>query len=30
VGYEADIEGNARKYGIAPTSFEAWAASAAW
>jgi uncharacterized protein YbjT (DUF2867 family) len=30
VGYEADIEGDAKKYGIEPTSFEAWAKEAAW
>jgi uncharacterized protein YbjT (DUF2867 family) len=30
VGYEADIEGDAKKYGIEPTSFEAWASQAAW
>jgi len=28
VGYEADIEGNAKKYGIPPTSLEDWAKSA--
>ena len=27
-GYDADIEGNARRYGIAPTSFRDWAKSA--
>ncbi|UCC71536.1 MAG: NmrA/HSCARG family protein [Gemmatimonadota bacterium] len=30
VGYEADIEGNAKRYGIEPTSFEAWAKGVAW
>ncbi|UCC81603.1 MAG: NmrA/HSCARG family protein [Gemmatimonadota bacterium] len=30
VGYNADIEGNAEKYGIEPTSFEAWASQVAW
>lgn len=30
VGYDADIEGNARKYGIEPTSFEAWAKQVSW
>jgi uncharacterized protein YbjT (DUF2867 family) len=30
VGYNADIEGNAKKYGIQPTSFEAWAKQVAW
>jgi uncharacterized protein YbjT (DUF2867 family) len=30
VGYDADIEGNARKYGVQPTSFEAWAKHVAW
>jgi uncharacterized protein YbjT (DUF2867 family) len=30
VGYSADIKGNADKYGIAPTSFESWAAKVAW
>jgi uncharacterized protein YbjT (DUF2867 family) len=30
VGYDADIEGNAKKYGIRPTSFEAWAKQVAW
>ncbi len=28
VGYEADIEGNAKKYGIPPTSLEDWAKTA--
>jgi uncharacterized protein YbjT (DUF2867 family) len=30
VGYDADIEGNARRFGIAPTRFEAWAARQRW
>lgn len=30
VGYNADIEGNAKRYGIEPTSFEAWASQVAW
>ncbi len=30
VGYNADIEGNAKKYGIEPTSFEDWARHVAW
>jgi len=30
VGYDADIEGNVRKYGIEPTSFEAWARQVSW
>jgi uncharacterized protein YbjT (DUF2867 family) len=30
VGYGADIEGNAEKYGIEPTSFEAWAKQVSW
>jgi uncharacterized protein YbjT (DUF2867 family) len=30
VGYSADIEGNVKKYGIEPTSFEAWAGQVAW
>lgn len=30
VGYDADIEGNAREFGIRPTSFAAWAKSADW
>jgi uncharacterized protein YbjT (DUF2867 family) len=29
-GYEADITGNARRFGIAPTSFSDWAASVSW
>jgi len=30
VGYDADIAGNARTWGIAPTRFADWAAKAAW
>jgi uncharacterized protein YbjT (DUF2867 family) len=30
VGYGSDISGNAAKYGIEPTSFEAWAGRVAW
>jgi uncharacterized protein YbjT (DUF2867 family) len=30
VGYDSDIEGNARAYGIAPTRFTDWAAQQAW
>ena len=30
VGYEADIEGNAAKYGITPTTLEEWAKGASW
>jgi len=30
VGYSADIEGNARRFGIEPTRFEAWAKSVDW
>ena len=30
VGYNADIAGNAAKYGIAPTSFKDWAVEADW
>ena len=30
VGYNADISGNAAKYGIQPTSLEAWAAKQSW
>ncbi len=29
-GYSADIAGNAANYGIAPTSFKAWASEANW
>lgn len=29
-GYDADLEGNTRKYGIAPTRFEEWAGSVTW
>jgi uncharacterized protein YbjT (DUF2867 family) len=29
-GYNADIEGNAKKFGISPTPFKAWAAAADW
>jgi uncharacterized protein YbjT (DUF2867 family) len=29
-GYEADIEGNAKKYGIPATSLKEWAMSVAW
>lgn len=30
VGYNADIKGNAERYGIPPTSFGQWAASVKW
>jgi uncharacterized protein YbjT (DUF2867 family) len=30
VGYDADIEGNAREFGIAPTRFREWAARQSW
>ncbi len=30
VGYDADIEGNAKAFGIAPTRFADWAAKQAW
>ncbi len=30
VGYDVDIEGNARRYGITPTRFAEWAARADW
>lgn len=30
VGYDVDIAGNAKAYGIKPTSFADWAAQAAW
>ncbi len=30
VGYSADIEGNAQRYGIEPTSFDAWVKTVAW
>lgn len=30
VGYEADIEGNAKTYGIAPTSLSDWSGSVSW
>jgi uncharacterized protein YbjT (DUF2867 family) len=30
VGYNADIAGNAAKYGITPTSFKEWASEANW
>ena len=30
VGYDADIPGNAKRYGINPTTLAAWAASARW
>lgn len=29
-GYEADIEGNARQYGVTPTRLEDWAKSVSW
>ncbi len=29
-GYEADIEGNAKEFGIAPTRFKEWAAATSW
>jgi hypothetical protein len=30
VGYNADIPGNSRESGIAPTTFPDWAGRAAW
>ena len=30
VGYDADISGNAKRYGIKPTTLAEWAASARW
>jgi uncharacterized protein YbjT (DUF2867 family) len=30
VGYDADISGNAKRYGIKPTTLAAWAAHARW
>jgi uncharacterized protein YbjT (DUF2867 family) len=30
VGYDADIEGNAERYGIRPTPFSEWAKTVAW
>jgi hypothetical protein len=30
VGYDVDIEGNARTWGITPTSFHDWAHSVEW
>jgi len=30
VGYEADIAGNAKEFGIAPTRFQDWASEVAW
>ncbi|KPK60951.1 MAG: hypothetical protein AMS21_09305 [Gemmatimonas sp. SG8_38_2] len=30
VGYNADIAGNVKKYGIAPTPFRAWASAVNW
>ena len=30
VGYDSDIQGNAKEYGVEPTSLEEWAASASW
>lgn len=30
VGYDADIAGTAKTFGVTPTSFRAWAAKAAW
>jgi uncharacterized protein YbjT (DUF2867 family) len=30
VGYDADIEGNAKKFGIEPTRFEDWAVRQDW
>ena len=30
MGYDSDIQGNAKEYGIEPTSLEEWAASASW
>ena len=29
-GYEADIDGNAKEFGIAPTQFKDWAAKVSW
>jgi uncharacterized protein YbjT (DUF2867 family) len=29
-GYDVDIEGTAKEFGVAPTSFADWAAAAAW
>ena len=30
VGYDSDIQGNGKEYGIEPTSLEEWAATASW
>jgi uncharacterized protein YbjT (DUF2867 family) len=30
VGYDADIEGNAREYGVTPTRFRDWAGRQSW
>jgi hypothetical protein len=30
VGYDADIAGNAKAYGIRPTSFAEWAGTVSW
>jgi hypothetical protein len=30
VGYSADIEGNAGRFGVAPTRFSAWAETVDW
>jgi uncharacterized protein YbjT (DUF2867 family) len=30
VGYDADIQGNAKKFGITPTPFKQWAGAADW
>jgi uncharacterized protein YbjT (DUF2867 family) len=30
VGYHADIEGNAERFGVAPTSFDEWVATVDW
>jgi hypothetical protein len=30
VGYEADIAGNAKEFGIAPTRFQEWTSEVAW
>lgn len=30
VGYEADIDGSAKEYGVEPTRFEAWVTKADW
>jgi hypothetical protein len=30
VGYDADIEGTAREFGVRPTRFREWAAAQNW